>query len=139
LRTTFYKPELEGKSPPDQIEGKAEMVTDYEDRMNIFDTLILCRFYRDVYQWDDLAESIQLVTGRRFSTSELRAIAANIATMTRQFNINEGWQPKDDLLPKRWHDEALPSGHSITPEQMAYMLNDYYRLRGWDSQGFPEE
>ncbi len=29
LRTTFYKPELEGKSPPDQIEGKAEMVTDY--------------------------------------------------------------------------------------------------------------
>jgi aldehyde:ferredoxin oxidoreductase len=139
LRTTFYKPELEGTSPPDQIEGKAEMVIDYEDRMNIFDTLILCRFYRDVYEWKDLEETIQLVTGQRFSTSELRAIAANIATMTRQFNINEGWQPKDDLLPQRWHEEPLPSGHSITSEEMVYMLNDYYRLRGWDGQGFPEE
>jgi aldehyde:ferredoxin oxidoreductase len=137
LRTTFYKPELEGKSPPGQLEGKVEMLTDYEDRMNIFDTLILCRFYRDVYQWDDLAESIELVTGRRLSTSELRAIAANIATMTKQFNINEGWQSKDDLLPKRWHDEPLPSG-SITEEQMALMLGDYYRLRGWNSEGVPE-
>ena len=139
LRTTFYKPELEGKSPPDQIEGKAEMLIDYEDRMNIFDTLILCRFYRDIYQWEDLEETIQLVTGQRCSTSELRAMAANIATMTRQFNINEGWQPQDDLLPQRWHDEPLPSGHSITSEEMDYMLNDYYRLRGWDGQGFPEE
>jgi aldehyde:ferredoxin oxidoreductase len=138
LRTTFYKPELEGKIPPEQIEGKAEMFTDYEDRMNIFDTLILCRFNRSIYQWEDLAESIQLATGRSLSTAELRAIAANIATMTRQFNINEGWQLQDDLLPKRLHDEALPSGHSITADEMAYMLNDYYRLRGWDSKGLPE-
>ncbi len=138
LRATFYKPEIEGKSPPEQIEGKAEIFTDYEDRMNIFDTLILCRFYRDLYQWDDLEETIELVTGRRFSKPELRAMAAKIATMTRQFNINEGWQPEDDLLPKRWHDEPLPSGHSITAEQMDYMLKDYYRLRGWDSRGVPE-
>ncbi len=138
LRTTFYKPELEGAIPPEQTEGKAEMLTDYEDRMNIFDTLILCRFYRGVYQWEDLAESIQLATGRSLSKEELREIAANIATMTRQFNINEGWQAKDDLLPKRLTDEALPSGHSITADEMDYMLNDYYRLRGWNSQGVPE-
>ncbi len=139
LRTTFYKPEIEGKIPPEQIEGKAEMLTDYEDRMNIFDTLILCRFYRDLYQWEDLEETIELATGRQFSKPELRAMAAKIATMTRQFNINEGWQPKDDLLPKRWHDEPLPSGHAITAEEMDYMLKDYYRLRGWNDQGFPED
>jgi aldehyde:ferredoxin oxidoreductase len=137
LRTTFYKPELDGTIPPEQIEGKAEMFTDYEDRMNIFDTLILCRFNRNVYQWEELADSIKLATGRSLSKSELREIAADIATMTRQFNINEGWQPQDDLLPKRLHDEALPSGHAITSEEMAYMLNDYYRLRGWNSQGVP--
>ncbi|MDJ0829264.1 MAG: aldehyde ferredoxin oxidoreductase family protein [Desulfobacterales bacterium] len=137
LRTTFYKPELEGKSPPDQIEGKAEIFTDYEDRMNIFDTLILCRFYRDLYQWEDLQESIKLATGLSLSTEELRAMAADIATMTKQFNINEGWQSKDDLLPQRWHDEPLPSG-SITEEQMNQMLSDYYRLRGWNSEGVPE-
>ncbi len=138
LRTTFYKPELEGKSPPDQIEGKAEMVTDYEDRMNIFDSLILCRFYRDVYQWEDLVETIQLDTGQPFLNPELRAMAANIVTMRRQFNINEGSQPADDLLPQRWHDEPLPFGHAITTDEMNYMVKDYYRLRGWNSQGFPE-
>ena len=139
LRTTFYKPELEGAIPPEQIEGKAEMFTDYEDRMNIFDTLILCRFNRSIYQWEDLSESIKLATGRSLSTAELREIAADIATMTRQFNVNEGWQLQDDLLPKRLHDEPLPSGHSITAEEMNYMLNDYYKLRGWNSQGVPEK
>ncbi len=59
--------------------------------------------------------------------------------MTKKFNINEGWKSDDDLLPKRWYDEALPSGHSITADEMAYLLNDYYRLRGWDSQGAPED
>jgi aldehyde:ferredoxin oxidoreductase len=54
LRTTFYKPELAGMIPPEQIEGKAEMLVDYEDRLNIFDTLILCRFYRDLYPWEEL-------------------------------------------------------------------------------------
>ena len=62
-------------------------------------------------------------------------MAANIAAMMRQFNINEGWQLEDDLLPQRWHDEPLQSGHSITAEKRAYMLNDYYWLRGWDSPG----
>ena len=138
LRTTFYKPELMGKIPPDQIEGKAEMLTDYEDRMNIFDTLILCRFYRDVYQWEDLQESIRLATGQDLSTEALRTIAADIATMTRRYNINEGWQANDDLLPKRLTENALPSGHAITAEEMDYMLKDYYRLRGWSSEGVPE-
>jgi len=48
LRTTFYKPELTGMIDPSQIEGKAELFIDYEDRMTIFDTLILCRFFRDL-------------------------------------------------------------------------------------------
>ena len=52
LRTTFYKPELAGMIPPDQIEGKAEMLIDYEDRLNIFDTLVLCRFYRRITSYN---------------------------------------------------------------------------------------
>jgi aldehyde:ferredoxin oxidoreductase len=92
----------------------------------------------DVYQWEDLEEAIQLVTGQRFAKPELHAMAADIVTITGQFNINEGWQPEDDLLPKRWHDEPLLSGHAITADEMDYMLKDYYRLRGWNSQGFPE-
>jgi aldehyde:ferredoxin oxidoreductase len=38
-------------------------------------------------------------------------------------------------------EEALPSGpykgHRISEEDMAYLRQDYYRLRGWDEQGRP--
>ncbi len=137
LRTTFYKPELSGLIPPDQIEDKAEMLIDYEDRLNIFDTLTLCRFYRDLYSWEELEKIIPIVTGEKVTIEELRAKAANIATMTRQFNIREGFKAEDDRLPRRLHKEVLPEGGSLSLEDMDYMLQDYYRIRGWDSEGIP--
>ncbi|MFN2353658.1 MAG: aldehyde ferredoxin oxidoreductase family protein [Desulfopila sp.] len=137
LRTTFYKPELSGLIPADQIEDKAEMLIDYEDRLNIFDTLTLCRFYRDLYTWEELEKTITLVTGQQTTRESLKQIAARIATMTREFNVREGLQADDDRLPARIHKEALPEGGSLTAADMEYMLQDYYRLRGWDSEGMP--
>ncbi len=139
LRTTFYKPELAGMIPPDQIEDKAEMLTDYEDRLNIFDTLILCRFYRDLYTWEELQKLIHLVTGLPVTPEDLRRKAAAIATLTRSFNLREGLRPEDDRLPARLHQEALPSGHALTSDEMEYMLKDYYAQRGWDKNGTPPE
>lgn len=137
LRTTFYKPELAGMIPPDQIENKAELLTDFEDRLNIFDTLILCRFYRDLYPWEELEKLIHMVTGLTVTKTELRQKAAAIATMTRNFNLREGLKPEDDLLPARLHKEKLPSGHALTADEMAYLLKDYYAQRGWDENGVP--
>ena len=139
LRTTFYKPELAGLIPPDQVDGKAEMLVDYEDRLNIFDTMILCRFYRDLYTWEELEQTIELVTGRDVSVEKLRETAASIATMTKTFNLREGFSTADDRLPRRIHQEALPSGHTLSEEEMEAMLKDYYRHRGWDEQGIPKE
>jgi aldehyde:ferredoxin oxidoreductase len=139
LRTTFYKPELAGLIPSDSIEGKAEMLIDYEDRLTIFDTLILCRFYRDLYTWEELEKLIKLVTGLPSSEQHLRKKASAIANMTRIFNVREGLKPEQDRLPKRLHREALSSEKSITEEEMEVMLKDYYRLRGWDEQGIPTE
>ncbi len=137
LRTTFYKPELSGLIPPDQTKDKAEMLIDYEDRLNIFDTLVLCRFYRDLYTWEELETSIYKVTGQPSSKADLRKVARTIVNMTRAFNIQEGLQIDDDRLPGRLHKEALPSGKSLTSSEMEYMLQDYYRLRGWNEQGIP--
>jgi len=137
LRTTFYKPELAGFIPPEQIEGKAEMLLDYEDRLCIFDTLTLCRFYRDLYTWEELEIALELVTGVKRNRGALREIAAHIVTMTRRFNIREGFSAADDRLPKRFHQEALPDGNELTETEMAFMLKDYYQLRGWGADGMP--
>jgi aldehyde:ferredoxin oxidoreductase len=135
LRTTFYKPELTGLIPADQIKDKALMLIDYENRLNIFDTLVLCRFYRDLYTWEKLGNSLHLVTGLQTDQDFLEKIAVNIVNMTRKFNLQEGLQPEDDRLPKRFHKEALPSGKTLASEEMEFMLNDYYQLRGWDEAG----
>lgn len=137
LRATFYKPELAGMIPPGQVENKAELFIDFEDRLTLFDTLILCRFYRDFYPWDEIRQVIAMVTGMDLNESDLRKKAASICTLVRRFNLREGLQPGDDRLPARLHRELEKTGHRITTDELEYMLRDYYLLRGWDEQGIP--
>ncbi len=137
LRTTFYKPELARMIPADAVEGKAAMLIDFEDRLIVFDTLVLCRFYRDMYDWQTLSQAMAEMIGTDCSVENLRATARRIRNLVREFNIREGQTPDEDLLPKRLLEEALPSGHSLSPEEMAYMLADYYALRGWNETGEP--
>lgn len=137
LRSTFYKPELSGMISPEEIEGKAELFVDFEDRLTIFDTLILCRFYRDLYPWEKLEEMIHAVTGMNAEKEALRSRAASISTLIRRFNLREGLEPEDDRLPKGLHRQLLKTGDVITEEELQFMLKDYYRLRGWDERGQP--
>jgi len=137
LRATFYKAELSKMIDPDQIQGKAAMFAEWEDRLTIFDTLILCRFYRDLYQWEELATIIEGTTGLRPTKEDMRSIASCVIDNTRRFNIREGLRLEDDHLPPRFHNEALESGKVITQEQMAQLLEEYYQARGWDKMGIP--
>ncbi len=138
LRSTFYKPELAGMIDPDQIENKAEMFLDFEDRCTLFDAVILCRFYRDFYTWEELSTVFELTTGINLSKDELREVAGNITDATRLFNIREGLTMADDTLPRRFFKEKLESGKGITRDELAYLVRDYYRLRGWDENGVPK-
>jgi aldehyde:ferredoxin oxidoreductase len=138
LRTTFYKPELAKMIDPEQITGKGEMLAEWEDRLAIFDSLVLCRFYRDLYQWEQLSTIIKAVTGLTLDKDAMRRIARTIADGTRRFNIREGLTSQEDKLPKRFYTEALPeTSKVITEAQMNQLLLDYYRARGWDDEGVP--
>jgi aldehyde:ferredoxin oxidoreductase len=137
LRATFYKPELSGMIEPDAIEGKAAMFLDFEDRLTLFDTLILCRFYRDLYDWEAVCNIVEGLTGLKADETILKAIAANISHKVRQFNIQEGLRPEDDRLPPRLYREPLETGHHIEEAELKTLVADYYRLRGWDEEGRP--
>jgi aldehyde:ferredoxin oxidoreductase len=139
LRTTFYKPEVAGMIDPGQIEGKAEMLVDFEDRLTLFDTLVLCRFYRDFYLWDELALLIHGLTGIGGDKESIQKIASNVSTLVRRFNLREGMKPEDDRLPRRFHQKLEKTGQVISEEELETMLKDYYRLRGWDEMGVPGE
>ncbi len=138
LRATFYKPELSGMIPPDQIAGKAELFLEFESRLAVFDTLVLCRFYRDFYPWDKLGEVIRLVTGLDAGEKALKEKALAVADLIRKFNLREGMTPADDRLPPFLHRPLQDTGKVITEVEMETLLQDYYRLHGWDEQGVPK-
>ena len=137
LRSTFYKPELSGVIDPEQIEGKAEVFLDYEDRLILFDTLILCRFFRDLYPWEQLVKMVSAVTGINAGKEDLRKIASSVKNQVRRFNMREGLTAEDDRLPKALHRKLKKTGNVITAQELEYMVKDYYRLRGWDDLGRP--
>jgi aldehyde:ferredoxin oxidoreductase len=138
LRATVFKAELSGMIPPGQIEGKAEIFIDFEDRLTLMDALIGCRFYRDLYLWDELAEIVEATTGMKTDKARLQKIASNIRNATRLFNIREGITREDDTLPRRFFEEAIGTNkHVITRDELERLKNDYYALRGWDDSGVP--
>jgi aldehyde:ferredoxin oxidoreductase len=139
LRTTFYKAELSGMIPSDQMEGKAKLFLEFEDRFNIHDSLILCRFYRDIYwDWKYLSTIVEVTTGLKLDESGLRKISSTIQNETRRFNLREGITSRDDTLPKRFFDEPLGKDRKVIRRgELQTMLQDYYSLRGWSSEGVP--
>lgn len=137
LRATFYKPELSGMIDPNETTGKAELFLDFEDRLTIFDTLILCRFFRDLYPWETLVDLLQMVSSVNIDKTGLHEVATRIADLVRRFNLREGMKPDADRLPKQLHRRLEDSGKVITEEELRLMLSDYYRLRGWDENGVP--
>ncbi|MFO7971188.1 MAG: aldehyde ferredoxin oxidoreductase family protein [Desulfobacterales bacterium] len=138
LRATFHHPEIKGLIAPETIEGKAELFIDFEDRLTLMDTLILCRFYRDMYPWERLGEIIQMSTGLKQDKAALQKRAGEISTLIRCFNIREGLKPEHDSLPERFYKEMLKTGHGIKKQELETMLQEYYNFRGWHKNGFPE-
>ena len=55
--------------------------------------------------------------------------------------VKDGITRNDDTLPNRYFDEPIPSGPAkgavISREKFARMLDEYYRLHGWDKNGVP--
>lgn len=134
LRATVYKAEFAGWVDRTTVEGKADLVLDFEDRHTVFDTLIFCRFYRDMIGWDDMPVIIRGLTGLELDKIGLQALSARIADAIRRYNLREGMLPADDTLPQRFLQKPLqPSGETLSEAELRQMLTEYYARRGWET------
>jgi len=129
LRATFYKAELSGQIDPSQIEGKAKLFIDYEDRAALFDSMILCRFFRDFFLWDELSMLIKGTTGMDLDKEQLERIANRIIQLARSYNTREGLGPETDTLPQRFFREPTKEGAALREEELQYMLKEYNTIR----------
>ena len=128
--------------------GKPWMVTWQERIYAIVDALGICKFQTvflspNMPKAEEYSKLIKLITGLEFSPQELMEIGERIYVMERLFNNREGATRKDDYLPDRYYDEPNPAGLKavrgkyIERDKYEEMLDEYYDLHGWDSQGNP--
>ena len=133
LRATIYKAELAGILDPQALEGKAAVYCDWEDRLTIMDTLLYCRFYRDLVPWPYITAVVNAAIGTDHSEDDMHRIANRIVTMSHDFNAARGIGRASERLPHWVSEKPMDDEGALTFPQaeMEYMLADYYRIRGW--------
>ncbi len=123
------------------LEGKAKIVVHLQNYLAALDTFITCDFARYGIQEDTYLKIFAGATGVELSSEDLMHLGARVWNMVKLFNIREGFERKDDTLPKRFMTEPLPGepgkGRLISKEDLDVLLDEYYRLRGWDAHGKP--
>jgi len=109
------------------------------------DSLTQCRFasergYGGLIN-ENYLKMINGVTGWALNLAEVESLGERIYNLERAFNCREGVSRKDDNLPRRVTNEPIPSGASqgmyCPPQEFNGLLDEYYRLRGWDENGIP--
>jgi aldehyde:ferredoxin oxidoreductase len=123
------------------LEKKAEILVDQQDYLAGLDTLVKCDFGAFGIQTDQYLRLFNAATGRNETGDFFSCLGERIWNLTRLFNLREGLTAKDERLPRRIVAEPLPGGphkgRRISRRDSAILLADYYRVRGWDSQGRP--
>jgi len=120
-------------------QGKAEMIMKCQNIISVINSMCICFFtsnptYRPVTV-TDLTKMIKLVTGFDFTADELMRTGERIFNLGRAFDMREGLRRRDDRLPKRFMEplqDGSSAGEVIMAEDFDNMLDEYYRLRGWD-------
>ena len=113
-----------------------------EDYSAIMDSLIWCKFLRKAFDdfYGESSHIYELVTGVKLKPEKLKLAGERINNLKKLFNIREGWVQKDDTLPERILNEALPSGFvkgvGLNRSELHAMIASYYKARGWDKMGF---
>ena len=122
---------------------KPMLVKDGEDFGAVVDSSGNCKsggtfVFAEIY-WPDMAAAIQAATGMEMPVERLKRIGERIYNLQRCYDVWHGISRADDRLPRRFTTEPSPSGNARGQIiELEPMLEEYYRLRGWDPvTGYP--
>ena len=128
--------------------GKARMVWWHELLNAVSDSLGICRF-QSVFSsphglgYPHFSRLLNLATGLHFTPTEIKRTGERIYTLERLMIAGEGISRSEDTLPERYFEEPIPEGPSkgevVSREEFSRMLDEYYRLHGWDEEGIPKK
>jgi len=83
--------------------------------------------------------AISAVTGVDYTLGDFLLAGERVFNLERMFNLREGFSRIDDTLAGRILEEPQNPEDSNTKVPLAKMLDSYYKTRGWDEDGVPQE
>jgi len=117
--------------------GKGKSVKILQDGLIVPDILSTCKFFLYAgLNIDNYADMLSALTGWEIDGWELLKVGERVTNLQRLFNMREGFDRNDDLIPERVR--KIPSFGIYKDEQRCAikdyegMLNEYYETRGWD-------
>ncbi len=117
---------------------KVRILTTLSNWMHFWDSAVMCQFLP--YSVQQMTDLMNAVTGWDMSAHDYVRTGERAATLARLYNLREGWNSKDDTLPKRFFQAFANgplAGTALAPEQFAAATREYYRQMGWDENGVP--
>lgn len=125
-----------GLTPRYGVEGRASFVKENQDERACCFSLVLCDFAP--FGVGTFVELLNTATGFEYTEDTYMKAGERIWNLTKLFNIKNGVTRKDETIPERIMEERLEKDEArIGKEKFEKMVDEYYELRGWDTQGVP--
>jgi aldehyde:ferredoxin oxidoreductase len=125
---------------PFSKEFKAEFIKTQQDFFTVLNAVGQCLFAMSALSMRQITHFLHSATGLAAfqSPEEILKAGERINNLVRLFNLQEGLTRDQDTLPRRFFTQPLQEGPSRgRVVELEAMLNEYYRVRGWDAQGVP--
>jgi len=108
----------------------------YQDWAAFWNSLVICRFMG--LSFTQMVEALNAITGWGFDVEEAGRTAERILTLQRLVNVKFGVSREHDVLPKRLYEPVNDGPYAgKTLPNIQRVLEAYYKLRGWDTNGVP--
>ncbi len=123
-------------------EGKAKLVFELQNTRAAMDSLGVCVIGSRAIGVEEMVRVLAVTTGWNLNVKGLLNAGERIYNLERLLAVREGISRKDDTLSPRLLSETLPSGPAkgikLDEKEFNRMLDEYYKIRGWDTAGRPK-
>jgi len=122
-------------------ENQSKLAAKCQDYFALLNSLVLCAFMVDGgdMPFTGLKNLFNAITGWDYSIDDLMTAGERIFTVQRLNNIRDGYNAKTDELPKKMFKAAQEGFRAGKIPPFKELMEDYYRLRGWDEKGEPKK
>ena len=111
-----------------------KLVKNYEDMIATLNSMVLCLRCEDIYGGlDKVAQAYTLATGIEINSEDLKKAGERINDHIRLFNVREGFNRDNDMLPSKFFNEE----GTLVKEEFELILDAYYKERRWTEKGEP--